>query len=73
MSVVTEIAVVERLQRVLRRKGERLRVVTSQRQRRWGLGRFYLLDGKRVISTNVNIEKLARRVKVLQPWETLDN
>ena len=69
---VTEDAVVKRLQRALLTKGQYLRRADSRKQKRWGLGRYYLLAAKGVADKNVNIEKLAREMKVLKPWEKLE-
>ncbi|MFY9836000.1 MAG: hypothetical protein WAK55_05935 [Xanthobacteraceae bacterium] len=68
---VTEKTVVVRLQRFLVSKGKRLRIATSTKQKRWGFGRYYLVDTKGVIDKNVDIEKLARKLGLLDPWETL--
>jgi hypothetical protein len=35
-------------------------------------GSISFVDGDSVTDTNVNIEKLAREMKVLEPWETLN-
>jgi hypothetical protein len=64
---VTEEAVVKRLQRALLANGQYLRVADSRKQKRWGLGRYYLLDAKGVIDKNVNIEQLARKFGVVVP------
>jgi hypothetical protein len=69
---VTEKTVVVRLQRFLVSKGKHLRVATSTKQRRWGFGRYYLLDAKGVVDKNVDIEKLARKLGLLDPQETLE-
>jgi hypothetical protein len=69
---VTEIALFQRLQRELRKKGKYLHVADSKKQKRWGLGRYYIAGPNGVIDKDVNIEKLARKMKVLEPWETLD-
>jgi hypothetical protein len=64
---VTEEAVVKRLNRALLTKGQYLRKADSRKQKRWGLGRYYLLDAKGVIGKNVNIEQLARKLGVVVP------
>jgi hypothetical protein len=69
---VTEGAVVVRLQRFLVSKGKHLRIATSTKQKRWGFGRYYLLDAKGVVDKNVDIEKLARKLGLLDPQETLE-
>jgi hypothetical protein len=38
---------------------------------RLGLGRFYVVNANGVIDPDVNLEKLAREVAVMQSWETL--
>lgn len=68
---VTEKAVVTRLQRFLASKGKHLRIATTTKQKRWGFGRYYLLDAKGVFDKNVDIEKLARKLGLLDPEETL--
>jgi hypothetical protein len=69
---VTEIALVERLQRALRRRGKFLRVADSRKQNRWGLGHYCIVGPKGVIDKDVNIEKFARELGLLEPWETLE-
>jgi hypothetical protein len=34
------------------------------------LGRYYTIGVNGVIDKDVNIEKLARKMKLLEPWET---
>jgi MFS superfamily sulfate permease-like transporter len=69
---VTEIALFERLQRALRRQGKFLNVADSKKQKRWGLGRYYIAGLNVIVDQDVNIEKLAREMNVLEPWETLE-
>ena len=69
---VTEKAVVRRLQRLLLAKGKHLRIATSRKQKRWGVGRFYLRDAEGIVDKDVNIEKTARELGLLDPWETLE-
>jgi hypothetical protein len=69
---VTEEAVVARLRRALLSKGKYLRLADSRRQKRWGLGHYYMLDAKGVVDKDVDVEKLARQLGLLDPWETLD-
>jgi hypothetical protein len=71
-ALVTERALVKRLQRFLQPRGEYLRTATSKKQKRWGLGRYYLQNTKGVINKNVNIEKLARDLRVLRPREEIE-
>jgi hypothetical protein len=77
---VTKKAVFRRLQSFLRAKGQYLRSaswgkhlpnVSRAKQKREGLGDYYLVGAKGVIEQDVDIEKMARELGVLDPWETL--
>jgi hypothetical protein len=68
---VSEPAVVRRLRQFLLPKGEYLRIASTKKQKRWGFGRYYLLDKEGVISKDIDIKKLARDLKLLRPWESL--
>ena len=59
-------ALIGRIARRLRRRGQQLRA-----DRRGGTLRHMLVDVKKgeVVETDVNLDKLARRLEVLQPWE----
>jgi len=69
---LTEQAVVKRLQRALLTEGKHLRKADSRRQKRWGLGWYYLLDAKGVVDKEVNIEQLARELGVVLPRRMLE-
>jgi hypothetical protein len=69
---ITEKAVVNRLNRPLLVKGQYLRIADSRKQKRWGFGRYYLLDKKGVVDKDVNIERLARQLGVVVPRKTLE-
>ena len=69
---VTEQAVVKRLRRALLNKGQYLHIADGRKQRRWGFGRYYLLDAKGVVDKDVNIERLARQLGVVLPRKTLE-
>jgi hypothetical protein len=64
---ITEQAVLKRLKQALLTEGRYLRVADSRKQKRWGFGRYYLLDKKGVVDKDVNIELLARRLGVPLP------
>jgi hypothetical protein len=66
---ITETALFRRLQRALRKRGMFLRLADSRKQKRWGLGRYYVVGPKGVIDKDVDIEKLAR--KLLSPGNSL--
>jgi hypothetical protein len=68
----TEQAVVKRLKRALLTKGQYLRIADSRKQKRWGFGRYYLLDAKGVVDKDVNIEQLARQLGVVLARNTLE-
>jgi len=70
MIQVTEGAVVYRLRRFLPAKGKLLRIANSRKQK-LGLGRYYTIGVNGVIDKDVDIEKLARKMKLLEPWETV--
>jgi hypothetical protein len=69
---VTEIALFGRLQRALRRRGKYLHVADSKKRKRWRLGRYYIAGPNGIIDQDVNIEKLARKMKLLESWETVE-
>jgi hypothetical protein len=66
---VTEIALFERLQRALRKRGKYLRVADRKKRKRWGLGHYYIAGPNGVIDKDIDIEKLAREMKLLGPGE----
>jgi hypothetical protein len=70
---VTEVAVVKRLQRALLAGGKYFRTASSRKQKRWGLGRYYLLGAKGVVDKDIDIQKLARDLKLLRPGESLSD
>jgi len=59
-------ALLTRIDRRLRKDGRRLRA-----DRRGGDVAYLVVDikGRRVIEQNVDLEKLARKLDVLEPWE----
>jgi hypothetical protein len=68
---VTERAVFKRLQRYLLTKGKYLRNAKRGKQVCEGLGRYYLVDAKGIVDKDIDIEKMARELALLDPWETL--
>jgi hypothetical protein len=68
---VTKKAVVRRLQSFLPSKGQYLRIASRGKPRCEGLGRYYLVGANGVVDKDVDIEKLARELGLLDPWETL--
>jgi hypothetical protein len=68
---VTKKAVFRRLQSFLQAKGQYLRDASRGKQRCEGLGRYYLVGAKGLADKDVDIEKLARELGLLDPWETL--
>ena len=67
---VTERALVQRINRALRRKGQMLRQSRGERART-DLGDYYVIDLERnvLLLSRVNLEELARELGALQPWE----
>ncbi len=64
---ITDRILIARVRRILRKAGEDLYAATSEQQKAMGFGKYYLVDSKGVIDKNVDIEKLARELKLLQP------
>jgi hypothetical protein len=48
-------------------------MATPEQRNAVGVGKYYLIDSKGIIDRNVDIEDLARELKLLQPWETLSD
>jgi hypothetical protein len=65
-------ALVQRIKRKLRDRDEML-VSTSRGAASGGLGDFCVvgIHGNNITSANVDLEKLGRKLDVLQPWEQL--
>lgn len=68
---ITECALIARLRRILRKAGEDLSIATPEEQKSKGLGKYYLIGSKGIMDKAVDIETLARDLKLLHPWETL--
>jgi hypothetical protein len=65
---ISKHALMQRLRRALRAGGKHLR--TARANKRKLLGHYYLVGRKELVD-NVDIEKLARELKVLEPWEQI--
>jgi len=65
---VKQRAVVERVKRKLRARSERLWVVRGVAAQR-GWGRYALLRNNTVVDWRIDLEKLARELGALAPWE----
>jgi hypothetical protein len=70
---VAERVLIARMRRILRKAGEDLRMATPEQQKAVGLGKYYLVDSKGIIDKDVDIEDLARKLQLLQPWETFSD
>jgi hypothetical protein len=68
---ITERDLMIRLRRVLRAQGKHLRVATSQRQKALGLGRYYVVRADGAIDADVDLQKSARELGLMQSWETV--
>ncbi len=69
---VTERALLQRINRHLRKQDHSLKKVRGERA--WiDLGDFYLLDWQRnaIVQHHIDIEQKARELKVLAKWEVL--
>jgi hypothetical protein len=65
-------ALVQRVNRALKKKGRLLKAARGERART-EVGDYYLIDVERNFLTDkhVNVEVLGRELGVLQPWEVL--
>jgi hypothetical protein len=67
---ITERALFQRINRKLHQQGENLRTARSQKVEA-SAGHHYIVDAKRkaVSADHVDLEKLGRKLGVIQPWE----
>ncbi len=70
---ITERTLIVRVRRILRKAGEDLCMATPEQQKAMGLGKYYIVDSKGLIDKNVDIEKIARELKLLQPYENISD
>ena len=67
-------ALVARINRKLRKQGEKLRrAYTESAQQE--VGHYFVVDlnRNRIVNTDVDPEQFARELEVLQPWEALES
>ncbi len=71
---VSERAIVARISRALAKEGEALRRCRRDSRSYSTLGDYYVIDINRnfVTSTDIDLEKWAREMKVLQAWEEME-
>lgn len=73
ITVVSERAVLQRVQRILARDGDRLRKCRWEAREYIVLGSFYIVDDRNVVTdTHVNLEQLARDLGAMQPQERME-
>ena len=65
---ISKRALIQRLRRALQTDGKHLRTARAAKRKLFG---HYYLVGRKELIENVDIEKLARELKVLEPWELL--
>jgi hypothetical protein len=65
---ISKRALIQRLRRALRAEGKHLRTARADKRKLFG---HYYLVGRKELIENVDIEKLGRDLKVLEPWESL--
>jgi hypothetical protein len=63
-------ALIQRLRRALRADGKQLRAAHANKRKLFG---HYYIVGRKELIENVDIEKLARDLKVLKPEENLSD
>jgi len=69
---VSERALVARVNRHLVRKGKRGKLMrTKGAAAKSALGRYFLLEGNRVLETHVDLETFARKLGVLARYDVL--
>ena len=68
---VTMEALIGRINRKLRRRGERLKTLRGDRDLRT-IGRYYCVSGQSVTRTRIDPVQLGREVRALRPWETVE-
>ena len=70
---ITRRALIQRINRALQQRDEQLRAARGPRQQR-ELGDYWILDLRKrcVASKNIDPEKLARELGVLQPYESVE-
>jgi hypothetical protein len=64
---ISKRALIQRLRRALRADGKQLRMARAHKRKLFG---HYYLVGRKELIENVDIEKLARDLKVLKPEES---
>jgi hypothetical protein len=69
---ISKRTLIQRLRRALRADGKQMRAARANKRKRKLLGHYYLVGRKELID-NVDIEKLARDLKVLKPEESLSD
>jgi hypothetical protein len=67
---ISKRALIQRLRSALRAGGKQLRMARADKRKLFG---HYYLVGRRKLIENVDIEKLARDLKVLKPEESLSD
>jgi hypothetical protein len=70
---ITERALYQRINRRLKRDGERLQTARSQ-STELSVGRYYIVngDGNYILHQHVDLEAWGREFGVIQPWEQLE-
>jgi hypothetical protein len=67
---ITERAAFQRINRTLHKQGENLRTARTEKVEA-AMGRHYIIDVKRkaVTADHVDLEKLGRKLGLIEPWE----
>jgi hypothetical protein len=69
--LVSKRAIIQRIQRALKQKGQDLRISRADKCKL--LGKFYTVGDRGVVQKKVDLRKLAVELKRLEPWEALED
>jgi hypothetical protein len=69
---VVERTVVQRINRVLAHDGRKLRKCQVTSRSYSTLGTWYMVEQNCVVATDLDLEELAKELRVLRPWEVLE-
>ena len=71
---ITEGALVQRINRKLKKNGELMRIARGQQVEQM-FGRYFIANAERktIVTHHVDLKSLARELNVVQPWEELES
>jgi hypothetical protein len=69
--VTLVLALILRIRRALQARGQDLKVAKGEAKLKL-LGRYFVIGNQGVTEKNVDLERLARKLDCIEPWEKLD-